>query len=363
MITRLLPIGLFLLLLTGCATGPKDHFESRPVTFQELSGWAQDDHLEAVQVFIKSCEVLGRKSRAATVGSDIQVREPVWKSLCEDAKKATNPAQAKTFFERRFVPYRIANNKNERGLFTGYYEPVLFGSLKKTGDFKYPLYAPPPELKDSKPYLTHAEIVAGGLKGRGLEILWVDDPVMLFFMQIQGSGRVKLKDGRELRVGYADQNGHPYGSLGKIFGDENILPKDQINFFTIRQWLYNNPSQAMAMMQRNPSYVFFKIIDKPEGPFGAVGVALTPMRSLAVDDEYIPYGLPLYLETQLPPKNAPFPFKRLMIAQDTGGAIRSPVRGDVFFGAGDRAEYLAGYMAMRGVYTMLVPHEIASQMR
>lgn len=356
---KLLIVGL-ILSLSGCAE--RDHFEARPVPFSELSGWQREDFSEALEAFKDSCPILARKSRSATSDSDISINSVVWSSLCDEAQTVSNNEQAREFFEKRFVPYRIANNKREKGLFTGYYEPVLYGSLHKKGDFKYPIYAAPQELKDSKPYYTRSEIDRGVLSKRGLELVWVDDPVMLFFMQVQGSGRVRLKDGRELRVGYADQNGHPYVSLGKIMGDEGYIPKDEVNFFTIRQWLYRNPRQAMEIMQRNPSYVFFRIVDKPE-VVGAIGAPLTPKRSIAIDNKYIPYGLPLYMETDLPSRNGGnIPFHRIMMAQDTGGAIRSPVRADIFFGAGDEAEYLAGYMKNKGIYSLLVPKEITSQM-
>lgn len=353
---------IFLLFfLAGCTGGSKDNFESRKITFADLSGWQQENHLEAIEVFKKSCPILAKKSRPTSSGSDINITASTWSSLCEDATTATTQIQAKEFFESRFVPYRIANNGNEKGLFTGYYEPVLYGSLKKNGSYKYPLYAVPPELKNQKPYLTHAEINAGGLTGRGLELLWVDDPVMIFFMQVQGSGRIRLPDGNELRVGYGDQNGHPYVSLGKIMGDEGYIPSDKVNFFTIRQWLYDHPKQAFSVMEKNPSYVFFKIIDKPE-VVGAIGANLTPARSIAIDSKYIPYGLPVYMETTLPTKTGAVPFQRLMTAQDTGGAIKSPVRADIFFGEGQDAEYLAGYMKNKGIYSLLVPKEITSQL-
>lgn len=351
-----------LLLVSACAGGsPPDHFEARPVKFTELSGWEYEDHVAALEAFKNSCPILATKSRAATSESGIDINSNLWGSLCNDANQQINSVQARDFFERRFVPYRIANNGKEQGLFTGYYEPVLYGSLRKTGDFKYPLYYAPPELKNQKPYYSRAEIERGAIAKRGLEIVWVDDPVMLFFMQIQGSGRVRLHGGQELRLGYSDQNGQAYVSLGKIMGDEGYLPKDGINFFTIRQWLYEHPSQAITLMQRNPSYVFFKIIDKPV-VVGAIGAPLTPKRSIAIDNKYIPYGLPVYMETELPGNYGPSSFRRLMVAQDTGGAIRSPVRADIFFGAGDEAEYLAGYMKNQGIYSLLVPKEITSQL-
>lgn len=353
---------VLLLGLAGCAIGKKDHFEARPLKFTELAGWENEDFTAALDSFKNSCSILARKSRPTTNESDISINSTLWNSLCTEAQSVTTNIGAKDFFEQRFVPYRIANNKREQGLFTGYYEPVLYGSLHKKGDYKYPLYAAPPELADSKPYYSREEIENGALANRKLELLWVDDPVMLFFMQIQGSGRVRLKDGRELRVGYADQNGQPYVSLGKIMGDEGYLSKDNVNFFTIRQWMYEHPKQAIELMQRNPSYVFFKIINKPI-VVGAIGAPLTPKRSIAIDSSYIPYGLPLYMETELPSKNGGTTlFHRIMIAQDTGGAIRSPVRADIFFGTGDEAEYLAGYMKNKGVYSLLVPKEITSQM-
>jgi membrane-bound lytic murein transglycosylase A len=354
-----------LLLCSGCALfAPKDRFGAREITFEELSGWADDDHSEAVRTFIPSCEVFARKPRAATSGSDIEIPQDVWQSLCDEAKwSQDNPLQARLFFEQRFVPFRINNRDKETGLFTGYYEPVLYGSRRKSGDFKYPVYAMPPDLQGNKPYLDRREIDEGALSGRGLEIIWVDDPVMLFFLHIQGSGRARLSRGEQIQLGYADGNGQPYVSLGKIMGDEGLIPKDQINFFTIRQWLYDHPQQAMEMMQRNPSYIFLKELNKL-GAVGAAAVQLTPKRSLAVDSKYIPYGLPLFLETELPAQDGlPAPFHRLVIAQDTGGAIRSPVRGDIFFGMGDEAEFLAGNMKGRGVYSLLVPKEIADQLR
>jgi membrane-bound lytic murein transglycosylase A len=277
-----------LLTLVACA-GKQDHFEARQIGFEGLADWAYEDHRSALEAFKNSCPILANKSRPATNESGISINSSLWDSLCNDAQQVTGNIQAREFFEKRFVPYRIANNGREQGLFTGYYEPVLYGSLHKGGDFKYPLYAAPSELKNQKPYYSRAEIERGALAKRGLEIVWVDDPVMLFFMQIQGSGRVRLQDGRELRIGYADQNGQPYVSLGKIMGDEGYLSKDVINFFTIRQWLYENPRQAVQLMQRNPSYVFFKIIDKPI-VVGAIGAPLTPKRSIAIDSNYIPYG-------------------------------------------------------------------------
>ena len=351
-----------LLLSSGCALFKQaDHYGSRPVTYQELRAWPEERHAQALETFKASCVKMQERSTMRSSGSGLSVPQDVWTSLCREAMAVPsgNDVQARQFFERRFIPYRVNNNGREEGLFTGYYEPVLYGSLKKKGDYIYPLYMKPPELA-KRSYYTHAEINHGALNGRHLELVWVDDPVMRFFLQIQGSGVVKFENGKSMRVGYAGQNNQSYVSLGKVMGDEGVLPKDGINFFTLRQWLYDHPQRAFEMMERNPSYVFFKRLDQP-GAVGAVGSVLVPKRSLAVDNNYIPYGLPLYLETDLPVLNSPSstPFNRIMIAQDTGGAIRGPVRGDVFFGPGEEAEYLAGYMKGHGVYSLLVPRELA----
>ena len=352
-----------LFLMSGCALfQPADRFGARSIAFSELSGWTADAHADALKTFIASCQVLARAPKPVSTGSGLQISAELWQSLCQEAQRI-KLVEARAFFERRFVPFRVNNNGKERGLFTGYYEPMLYGATHRYGDFQYPLYALPLDVKPDEPYYTHAEINAGALSGRRLEIVWVDDPVMRFFMQVQGSGRVKLTNRKELYVGYAGKNGHKYASLGKVMGEEDLLPKDQINFFTIRQWLYQHPEQAMTLMERNRSYVFFKIRNEP-GAVGAAGAVLTPGRSLAVDSGYIPYGLPIFLETILPPEpqQEPMVFNRLMVAQDTGGAIRGPVRGDIFFGTGDEAEYFAGYMAQKGMYSVLVPKEIVNQL-
>ncbi|MDX2074262.1 MAG: MltA domain-containing protein [Alphaproteobacteria bacterium] len=349
-------ISFLLLLLPGCALFERpDHFESREITFADLNGWEDDNHAEALLAFSKSCPILARKPRPATSGSGLAVSAATWTTLCAKAAAATSPKQ---FFEENFTPFQISNNGNDNGLFTGYYEPLLYGSLKKQGDFTYPVYGPPPGFENKKLSLTREQIDGGALAGKGLEIAWVDDPVMLFFTHIQGSGRIRLNNGSEFIAAYAGQNGHPYATLGKLMIDEGLLEKGKVNFFTIRQWLYDHKDQAFAMMQRNPSYVFFKRQESLE-VVGAIAAPLTAKRSLAVDNKYIPYGLPLYLETTLPdlPGVPSRPFRRIMIAQDTGGAIKKPVRGDVFFGHGQEAEYLAGFMKQQGRYALLVPKE------
>ena len=354
-----------LTFLDGCSLFMQaDHFGATPKTYDQLANWPYESHAQALEVFKSSCSVMAQRPASRSSGSGLKVPQNVWQSLCADASQVPphNDQLARNFFERRFTPYRVTNNGREKGLFTGYYEPILYGSLHKHGAYKYPLYKRPSDLRDKRAYYTHAEIDNGALAGRHLELVWVDDPVMIFFLQIQGSGLVRLDNGGTMLVGYAGQNNQSYESLGKIMGDEGYLPKDEVNFFTLRKWLYDHPGQAFTMMERNPSYVFFKELEQ-EGPVGAVGVVLTPQRSLAVDNKYIPYGLPLFMETELPSTSGGTrPFNRILIAQDTGGAIRGPVRGDIYFGGGNDAEYLAGYMKGHGVYSLLVPNEIVDQL-
>ena len=191
-------------------------------------------------------------------------------------------------------------------------------------------------------------------------MLYVNDPVKAFFLHIQGSGRVQLEDGRVIRVGYAAQNGQPYFAIGRHLIEQGEISKENMSAQAIKDWLYSHPTQAKTLMEKNPSYIFFRQIDG-EGPIGGQGVALTPERSLAVDKRFIPYGLPIWLETTYPqtPISSPAPFRKLLIAQDTGGAIRGPVRGDVFFGYGNKAEKLAEYMKNTGHYTLLLPRTLA----
>jgi membrane-bound lytic murein transglycosylase A len=208
------------------------------------------------------------------------------------------------------------------------------------------------------PYFDRDEIERGALDGRALELLWVDDPIDKFFLQIQGSGLVRLADGRLLRVGYADQNGRAYRPIGRDLVEMGELSREEVSLQSIAAWLRANPDRADAVMDKNPSYVFFQLLgdaEALEGPLGAQGVPLLAGRSLAVDRRYIPYGAPVWLETEAPFPDGERSLHRLMIAQDTGGAIKGGVRGDVFRGAGDLAEHVAGHMKSRGSYFLFLP--------
>jgi membrane-bound lytic murein transglycosylase A len=267
------------------------------------------------------------------------------------------------------------------GLFTGYYEPLLFGSRSPGGPYVVPLHRAPsdllridlgrfdPELAGYSisgriegnqfvPYYSRSEIEAGALEGRGLEFLWVDDAIDKFFLQVQGSGQVRLADGSITRVGYAGQNGHPYRAIGRDLIELGALQREEVSLQSIRAWLERHPGSAASIMDRNRSYIFFEErqgLGPDDGPLGAQGVPLTAGRSLAVDLRHIPMGTPVWLETTVPWPEGEAPFRHLMIAQDTGGAIRGIVRGDVFFGAGARAEAAAGRMKSRGRYAILLP--------
>ncbi len=264
-------------------------------------------------------------------------------------------------------------------MFTGYYEPLLDGSRQRSERFDVPLYRKPDDIieidlerfhdrfegqtisgrltADSfEPYYERAEIAAGALTGRGLEVVWVDDAVEAFFLHIQGSGRVRLAEGGEMRVGYAGQNGRPYYAIGRELVARGEMTLEQVSLQSIRAWLAAHPSEAHAVMAVNPSYIFFRQLDG-EGPIGSLGVPLTPRRSLAVDAAHLPLGAPLWLDATAPRADGSgdAPLRRLMVAQDTGGAIRGAVRGDVFWGHGAAAEAIAGRMKHPGRLWILLP--------
>lgn len=286
----------------------------------------------------------------------------------------------RSFFEQNFVPYAAYGDQDPKGLFTGYYEAALNGSKTRKGQYQYPLRSRPDDLvmvdlgqfRDElkgqriagrvnagrlKPYEDHAEILAGGLPDdQDKPLVWVDSPIDAFFIQIQGSGLVAMDDGTIMRVGYAGQNGHPYYAVGRELVKNGDLPKDEVSLQTIRAWMKDNPDKATSLMTTNKSYVFFREIDG-EGPIGGQNVPLTAMRSLAVDHSLFPYGVPIWLEATHP-DSSQSPIRRLMIAQDTGGAIRGPVRGDVFWGHGKEAEKYAGQMKSEGRYWLLMPRNI-----
>ncbi len=350
-----------LVTLGACVTTPPPGI-GETVSWRELPGWNDEHPAEAWTALEQSC------SRLAT-------RDPRWRSLCADAALFPQPddATARAFFETRFQPHVVNGDRGRKhdGIITGYYEPLLHGSLKRSERFRYPVHGVPddllivdlgslyPELKDKRlrgrldgrrvvPYPARAEIAAKKIHAPVLA--WTDDPVALFFLQIQGSGRIRLEDGEMLFVGYADQNGHPYHAIGSTLVNRGVLKVEDVNLDSIRIWLAAHPREAEDVLNSNPSYVFFARREQPA--VGSLQVPLTPQRSAAADPAFIPLGAPLWLDTTL---NGQAPYRRLMFAQDTGGAIKGPVRADLFFGFGAEAERLAGNMKQPGRIFVLLP--------
>lgn len=354
--------------------------------FADLPGWAEDAQNEAWPALRLSCErVMKRKPDTDLGVGGIAAN---WTGVCAEALALENPdaAMARAFIEDRFTPVMATSNGAAEGLITGYYEPELLGALAPDATYATPLYRRPADLvqvdlgefreelkgqriagrvQDGrlKPFEDRARIADGALGTQGLELAWVASPVDAFFLEIQGSGRVRMPDGSIMRVGFDGQNGHPYVALGKVMLEDGLLERGRVSMQSIKAWLNGHPDQAQALMNRNPSYVFFRDLGPGPGPLGAQGVALTPGRSLAVDRKFYPMGLPIWLDTTLPSaaEGAEAPvFRRLMVAQDTGGAIRGPVRGDVFFGPGAEAERLAGAMKQQGRWWLLLPNAVAA---
>lgn len=311
--------------------------------FEALDGWPEDNHRAALTAFLETCDKLDA---------------PDWQPICRLAADAgASDASAKAFFELMFKPVLIGTPP---ALFTGYYEPELDGSPIRTPRFAYPIYARPPELQDGQVYYDRAAIEAGALRGRGLEIAWLDDPVEAFFLQIQGSGRIRMTDGRVIRVGYAGRNGHAYRSVGKEMIARGMRTPDQVSAQDIRHYVRGNPTAGNALLNTNPSYVFFrKIGDLPadKGPIGAMGRSITAMRSVAIDPSFTPLGVPVWIE-----KTGDNPIRSLMVAQDTGGAIKGAQRADIFYGTGAAAGDAAGTIKDGGRMILLLPIDRAYAM-
>lgn len=313
------------------------------LSFADLDGWKDDDPRAALAAFRETCASL---------------KEPEWQPICRLAADAgETPASARAFFELLFRPVLIGTPP---ALFTGYYEPELQGSPFRTARFAYPIYARPPELQEGGIYHERAAIEGGVLAGRGLEIAWLEDPVEVFFLQIQGSGRIRMPDGRVVRVGYAGKNGHPYRSVGQEMVRRGTHSADQVSAQEIRAWVRRNPTQGHSLLAHNPSYVFFRKLPglaADKGPIGAMGRSITTLRSLAIDPAFVPLGAPVWIE-----KDGAAPLRRLMVAQDTGGAIKGAQRADIFFGTGDAAGQAAGTVKDGGRMIVLLPIDRAYAM-
>ena len=336
-------------------------------SWMELPDWGRESLKASLEAFAKSCPVLEKQE--------------TWKAVCATAQAMGPDAQDREialFFELNFDPWTVENaDDSTTGLVTGYYEPLLHGSRTRSARFKYPIYGVPPDLltidlssvyPDLKnrrlrgrvegnkvvPYLSRGDIDNPQQRLAGNEIAWVDDAVDVFFLHIQGSGQVELENGERLRVGYADQNGYPFRSLGRLLIERGEIPPERASMQGIKEWARRNPNKVQEFLNANPSYVFFRVLpNQLSGPLGALGVPLTAERSIAVDQRVVPLGVPVYLATTWP--NTSEPLNRLMVAQDTGGAINGGVRADFFWGFGDAAGAQAGRMKQQGRMWVLLP--------
>jgi len=361
-----------LLLLSACTTTPRPHlppaitapFAASP--WEKLPGWQDADLAPSFAALLQSCRALRNKAN--------------WQPICAQAETLSpaDNAALHQFFETDFSPYQVFNpDGSSQGLITGYYEPKLMGSRVRTERFRYPLYGVPddlltidlsevyPQLKDMRlrgrlqgkrvvPYYNRADIERGKAAVQGRELFWVDDAVELFFLQIQGSGRIELPDGTAVKVGYAEQNGQPYASIGKKLVEMGELKLEQASMQGIKQWGEQHPDKLAALLALNPSYVFFRELpNQSSAPLGALGVPLTDEYSIAVDARTIPLGAPVFLSTTYPDSTEPL--NRLMLAQDTGGAIKGAVRADFFWGYGEQAAIQAGRMKQNGQMWVLFP--------
>lgn len=348
------------------STAPLAGTSLRRAAWSDLPAWTQDDTAAAWSAFLTSCEVL--KTQTA------------WHSVCIDALAAAQPDNftARRFFETHFLPYQLMQSDGRtEGLATGYYEPLLRGSRTPTARYRYAVYGVPDDLvsidmpafgietgesrlrarlegKRVMPYYDRARIESAALPLRGKEIAWVDDPIELFFLQVQGSGRIELDDGGVLRLGFADHNGHPYRSIGRLLIDRGELPADRASMQGIKAWARQNPEKLREVLDHNPRYIFFRELPAGlSGPLGALGVPLTARRSIAVDPRHVPLGAPVFLSTTWPLSSRPL--NQLVMAQDTGSAIRGAVRADYFWGYGEDAGREAGRMKQALRMWLLLP--------
>jgi len=359
---------------------PNSQFEA--LAWHEIKGWIEDDHAEAFSAFLASCRPILRSSAKARAE-----RGEAYRALFEVCGRAVaavplDEAGARAFFEQNFRPIRLTAAGESDGFFTGYYEPVVEGSRWPSDIYTTPLYKRPPNLvtqrlrrsgakgkagkrtvkRATAPYYDRAQIEDGALAGRDLEIVWLKDPIDGFFAEIQGSVRVRLEDGKVIRLNYADKNGHPYFAVGSVLVQRGIVPREEMSMQKIREFMEKNPEEGRELRRMNRSYVFFRETDLGEHDeaIGAQGISLSAARSLAVDRRIHTYGMPVFVNALLPitSEKPDTWFRRLLIAQDTGGAIVGPARGDIYLGAGEEAARAAGRFKHNGQFVMLIPNEL-----
>ena len=365
---------IFTLVLAGCmSSGVQDRSPSssfsgvakgfsssvatfHPVAWSNLPGWGADSLAQSWEAWLQSCKVAHRFKDGVN-----------WQAVCAKAAQISKPSNAvvKDYFERNFQVYEIRHAKTsgqyaagtEKGLITGYYEPEIAGSRVREGKFQTPLYAYPAAWKKSKPsqFPTRAELLSSGMLN-GTELAWIEDPVAAAFMQIQGSGQIRLQDGSTLKLGFAGTNEQPFKSFAQWLIDRGEMTRGQASMQGIQEWARKNPDRVNQMLNANPRYVFFKVMPSSssnQGPIGSIGVPLTAGRSIAVDWKAIPQGAPIFLSTTYPSSSQLL--QRLVFAQDTGSAIIGGVRADFFWGSGDAAGENAGRMKQQGRMWLLLP--------
>jgi membrane-bound lytic murein transglycosylase A len=346
------------IFLTACqqsSAPPK--LTLRAAQFADLTGWTADNVAAAIPVFLKSCQVFLARGNETPLDPEAKSGDfgtvGEWRDLCGAAARLPGTDAAATeYFETNFVPVLAANSDDPSGLFTGYFEIMLNGSRRREGPFQTPIYRRPP----NPAAYSRAEIEDGVLAGKGLELIWVDDPIGAFFLQVQGSGVVRLQDGKVVRLGYDGANGRSYVAIGKVLVQRGDMQLSQVTMDSLRAWIASHGDAGAALMRENPSYVFFKEIGG-DGPVGSENVVLTAQRSLAVDRAFIPLGLPIWLDAK--ERFIAGATRRLVVAQDIGGAIKGPVRGDLFWGSDDAAASAAGAMNATGRYYLLLPRAVA----
>lgn len=381
-------------VLTACEPPPTvapEGLRLSALSYDDLPGWAEDDPRPALAAFRRSCGVmLSRGPNGSNGPGAITVTAEDWRPACDAAAALAEDVSAddtRQYFQSMFRPFAALGPDGDQGLFTGYFEIEIRGARSQQDGFGVPIYRLPddhviadlgvfdPEMKGRElvgrvengrfvPYHTRGDIEGGALGDQNLEFLWIDDPVDVFMLHVQGSGRVVLPDGGVVRVGFAGHNGHDYASIGRALIERGEISKEKASWGGIRGWIDANPDKAAALFAENPRFIFFRFLDgiPPEaGPIGAQGVPLTPGRSLAVDRSFFPMGLPVWLDTNWP-NDESRPLRRLMVAQDAGGAIKGPVRGDFFWGFGADALAEAGKMRSRGRYFILLPLPAAARL-
>ena len=373
-------------IVTGCSQIDPEKRGNDGLVFLEtdielLPGWNKDNVLNALPALQRSCRSIIKKLNRRHNSQKKLKKRSGWQNVCDQiAANSFGEDSFREFLKSKFKAYQIRYRGSDEGLFTGYYEPTLDGSLKPSRRYNTPIYPKPTDLvhvnlaewKDSldssrilgrvvghklKPYFSRSDISKGALNGKIKPILWLKSEIDAFFLHIQGSGRVVLPNGEIYRLGYAGKNGRKYYPIGRYLVEIGAISKENISMQSIKKWLKENPGQKRDVMNMNPSYIFFRRLEGKGGPVGAQGVVLTSGRSLAVDRNYSKLGAPVWLSANFRDEKGK-KIQRLMVAQDTGGAIKGPIRGDVFWGSGKTAERLAGIMKAKGSIYVFYPKGI-----